>query len=237
MMASEWFYTLDGKEKSGPVSSAQLQALVRYGHLLPTDLVWKEGMAWWTPASKVNGLFPSPPALSALPPIPQKGQGEEERRVAPSPKKRQALRAVPEQARLADEEDEFVRPSKRKKSQPSVPVWLWLAGIPLLGLLLLCGGGLWMISGLLGGGELTQANFDKLETGMSEKEVENILGKGETYLDVSSPGMDVGSLRIPGSSMSGKKWESGKPGQLGYKLIVVTFKDGKLNGKVRVGLR
>ena len=53
LMASEWLYTRDGKTKSGPVSSAQLKALVRSGQLLPTDMVRKAGMAQWTPVAQV----------------------------------------------------------------------------------------------------------------------------------------------------------------------------------------
>ena len=53
------FYTRDGKGKSGPISSAQLQALAKSGQLQPADMVWKEGMAKWTPASKIKGLFSS----------------------------------------------------------------------------------------------------------------------------------------------------------------------------------
>ena len=58
-MASEWFYANDSKKKSGPVSTAQLQALARSGQLQPADLVWRDGMAQWTSASKINGLFPA----------------------------------------------------------------------------------------------------------------------------------------------------------------------------------
>ena len=78
-MASEWFYTRDGKTKSGPVSSAQLKALVRSGRLLPTDVVWRPGMCRWIPASGVKGLFSSasaaakPPPLA--PPVPTKNGG------------------------------------------------------------------------------------------------------------------------------------------------------------------
>jgi hypothetical protein len=73
-MASEWFYTRDGKTKIGPVSSAQLQALANSGQLLPTDLVWKEGMARWTAASNINGLFSwaaDPAPTSKQPQAPQ----------------------------------------------------------------------------------------------------------------------------------------------------------------------
>ena len=44
-MASEWFYTRDGKTKIGPVSSVQLQALAKSGQFRPTDMLWREGMA------------------------------------------------------------------------------------------------------------------------------------------------------------------------------------------------
>jgi hypothetical protein len=68
-MSSAWFYSGDGKGKMGPVSSAQLQALAREGQIKPADLVWKEGMAQWTPGSKINGLFPAgSAAFKASPP-------------------------------------------------------------------------------------------------------------------------------------------------------------------------
>src|SRR5438105_9708654 len=68
-MSPGWFYTRDGKSKSGPFSSAQLQALARSGQLQPTDMLWKEGMARWLPAREIKGLFSSisttahPPAV------------------------------------------------------------------------------------------------------------------------------------------------------------------------------
>src|SRR5262249_30041659 len=64
-MASEWFYTRDGKSKAGPVSSAQLQALAKSEQLLPTDMVWKKDLVKWIPASTIKGLFPSRPCVSA----------------------------------------------------------------------------------------------------------------------------------------------------------------------------
>ena len=53
-MAAEWFYTSDGKGKSGPVSSGQLKALAKARKLKPTDKVWKEGMAQWVSASTIK---------------------------------------------------------------------------------------------------------------------------------------------------------------------------------------
>lgn len=72
-MTEEWFYSRDGQE-SGPVSSQQLKQLVTDGQLLPTDLVWRNGMKEWAAASHLKGLFVSatPAAeVKILPPRPQ----------------------------------------------------------------------------------------------------------------------------------------------------------------------
>jgi uncharacterized protein (TIGR03067 family) len=74
-MANQWYYSKNG-DKCGPVTSAELKALAGAGKLLPTDLVWKEGISSWKPAGKVNGLFPAAPMAiplfaAAPPPIRQ----------------------------------------------------------------------------------------------------------------------------------------------------------------------
>src|SRR5579884_1876512 len=60
-----WFYLLSGK-RHGPVSEADLERLASSGQLQPTDLIWKQGMAGWVPASTVDGILPptapAPPA-------------------------------------------------------------------------------------------------------------------------------------------------------------------------------
>lgn len=61
-MASAWYYTRDGKHKEGPVSSPQLRELAQSRILLPTDMIWKEGMAKWVPARDFTQLFDGPPA-------------------------------------------------------------------------------------------------------------------------------------------------------------------------------
>ncbi len=69
--AAPWYFTRDGK-RFGPYTAAQLNQYAGSGQLLPTDLVWKEGMEGWKPASTVKGLFaaqqpPSKPAPLAHP--------------------------------------------------------------------------------------------------------------------------------------------------------------------------
>ena len=58
-MANQWYYSKNGNQ-CGPVAAAELKALAVAGKLLPTDLVWKDGMASWQPAGKVKGLFRTP---------------------------------------------------------------------------------------------------------------------------------------------------------------------------------
>jgi hypothetical protein len=56
-MANEWFYTQNGQQAPAPVSAAELKRLATVGQLLPTDMVWREGMANWVPASSIKDLF------------------------------------------------------------------------------------------------------------------------------------------------------------------------------------
>ncbi len=74
-MANEWFYTRDGQPSQAPATSAQLQQLATGGQLLPTDMVWREGMANWAPASSIKGLFATPKAAAEpVPAVEQPGR-------------------------------------------------------------------------------------------------------------------------------------------------------------------
>jgi hypothetical protein len=56
-MADEWYYTNQGQQM-GPVTTSQLKELAATQRLQPTDLVWREGLPKWVPASTAKGLFP-----------------------------------------------------------------------------------------------------------------------------------------------------------------------------------
>jgi len=47
-----WYYSKNG-EQMGPVSQEELFAKTRGGEILPSDLIWREGMADWMPLSRV----------------------------------------------------------------------------------------------------------------------------------------------------------------------------------------
>lgn len=56
-MASQWFVIREGQQQ-GPFDSSQLKAMAAEGNLVPGDMVWKEGIQDWVPASRLSGLFP-----------------------------------------------------------------------------------------------------------------------------------------------------------------------------------
>lgn len=53
---AEWYY-LKGREQFGPVRSRDLRQIADNGQVLPTDLVWREGLPRWVNASQLKGLF------------------------------------------------------------------------------------------------------------------------------------------------------------------------------------
>jgi len=86
-----WWYA-KGDQRQGPFTAAELKALVASGQVAPTDMVWKEGLANWVPASSVNGLFTSS-GSEAPPPLPSTGSSTHG---GPAPKRKVhgALKAV-----------------------------------------------------------------------------------------------------------------------------------------------
>lgn len=62
----QWYLAREGKQ-FGPLSDAELNKFIELGHLLPTDLVWREGFSEWRPAPSV---FPPRAANPAPAPAP-----------------------------------------------------------------------------------------------------------------------------------------------------------------------
>lgn len=76
---TQWWYVKEG-QRIGPISANELKSLAAEGQLRPSDMVWKEGLENWLPASSVKGLIqtdsvghppplPSNSGIPALPPI------------------------------------------------------------------------------------------------------------------------------------------------------------------------
>ena len=57
MAEDKWYYEAQG-ERCGPVPFKELQQLVASERVQPESLTWKRGMAEWSPAGQIDGLFP-----------------------------------------------------------------------------------------------------------------------------------------------------------------------------------
>ena len=77
-----WYYSRDGVERVGPVSSHELRALAEQCVVTPESQVWREGMPRWERAEKVRGLFPAVGAASLPPMLPSVGVPTNEPRAA-----------------------------------------------------------------------------------------------------------------------------------------------------------
>jgi hypothetical protein len=125
-MASNWFYAKQGQQ-IGPVSSGQLRELARAGHVLPTDLVWKQGMASWVPGGSLPDLFPQGAAQFPAPPAPQ-----------------QAVAAIPAQVAPASYPPQGVWPGNDSRNAAAKPwhktMWFRLTCVAVGVMILLCGG-------------------------------------------------------------------------------------------------
>jgi uncharacterized RDD family membrane protein YckC len=66
-MADQWYVGRNG-QKAGPYSTEQLRRMAAAGQLVPSDLLWKQGLETWVPCSNVKGLLPTGPG-GTLPPL------------------------------------------------------------------------------------------------------------------------------------------------------------------------
>ena len=80
--------------------------------------------------------------------------------------------------------------------------------------------------------KVTQENFERIAEGMSQREVEKILGKGEKEEGAVGTGFDRSGFSTESKPppMSVYHWKEGS------KEIVITLKDGKVLTKVGAGL-
>src|ERR1700689_5454871 len=59
----EWFYA-QNNQQHGPVTAEALVSMLQQGHVQPGDLVWREGMPTWQPASTVPELAAATPGVN-----------------------------------------------------------------------------------------------------------------------------------------------------------------------------
>jgi hypothetical protein len=109
-MTDLWYYTSNGQQQE-PVSAGELKRLASSGTLRPTDLVWKDGMAEWTAAGTVKGLYSVGTSGAA--------EGYTERsRPAAAPPAAEEAKARPRRRPVDDEDDE--NPDERPRRRRAV---------------------------------------------------------------------------------------------------------------------
>jgi len=62
----QWYYSKNGVQL-GPVGQAELRAKIATGEVSPAELVWRDGMADWVPASQVPELTGQAATATAMP--------------------------------------------------------------------------------------------------------------------------------------------------------------------------
>jgi hypothetical protein len=82
-MAGDWFLARAGQQTLGPVSAQQLKQMGAAGEIQATDLVWRPGMAKWTPAAQVKGLLTGSGEMPSAPPGPVGAQEVDWRTAGP----------------------------------------------------------------------------------------------------------------------------------------------------------
>jgi hypothetical protein len=178
-MANEWYYTKQKKQR-GPVSEEDLRELAASGELAPTDKVWKKGMEKWVAADTIKGLF---------------GGGSGDRPAAKSGTTKKSAPAEGNGAGdaldISDDDGEVVKKPPPKKG--GVPVWVWIGG-GVLALMFVCCGvggvGFAVFGGGLGIGLVSPSmdNLGKVKKGMTLKQVEALIGKGDFLVAWEMPG-------------------------------------------------
>lgn len=70
---NNWYYSLDGQNRIGPIPENELKKLITQGNLNGQTFVWQEGMAEWTSALNIDRLFSEnspPPSIDSSTPLP-----------------------------------------------------------------------------------------------------------------------------------------------------------------------
>jgi hypothetical protein len=81
-----------------------------------------------------------------------------------------------------------------------------------------------------GGSKLTLANYERVQPGMSVREVERILGKGREQASSQVPSFSVGGYSSPAISGKVLTWQEGQ------KTVCITFTNDQVSVKAQFGL-
>jgi hypothetical protein len=139
MLMEEWYYA-DNGQQMGPVSTSELRALLAKGVVKSSDLVWRDGLSNWIPASQTRELCAVAPAA----PAPRPGGA-----AAPSPAKRRYDQTSPARAQSPfddnpprdpwDDRPIRRRPPPGMSTAAKVVIFGGIAAVLLMGFVVLVG--------------------------------------------------------------------------------------------------
>jgi GYF domain 2 len=128
--AMNWYVGRDGQQY-GPVADTAFRGMVETGQVLPTDLVWCDGMPNWVPASALPRQQPQPTPEPVTQPIAASRTASQPAaqattdaiahatQLATSPRPQQTAQQSAQQTRAASPEPSTRK--SRKSSKPAVP--------------------------------------------------------------------------------------------------------------------
>lgn len=128
-MSDAIWYFADGDEERGPVTEAQIRALIGTGNLKADDLVWREGMEDWAPADTVPGLFAKEPAA---PPVESPASSSTPSKKRKAKTEEPDARAPTDRARIPSVSIDFSKAVDRFKSSGSSGLPLFVTGFILV---------------------------------------------------------------------------------------------------------
>jgi hypothetical protein len=119
-MTEDWYYAHDAQQM-GPVSTLALRDMLANGTVKLSDLVWRDGMSNWVPASESRELWPTPPSAVATGSAPRPGG---EAPPAPAQRRYDEATPAPAQRRYHDLQPrdrwDARRPLRRQPSPPGM---------------------------------------------------------------------------------------------------------------------
>ncbi|HWT16410.1 MAG TPA: RDD family protein [Patescibacteria group bacterium] len=80
---TDWYYADATNQRQGPLSAEALATLHAQGGLRPETLVWREGLAAWTPWRQVMHEVVSPTVAAGAPPVPPPATSDDASPYAP----------------------------------------------------------------------------------------------------------------------------------------------------------
>lgn len=119
-MDAVWYYAVNGAQ-SGPLTLAELRAALAAGKLSASDLVWKDGMADWTPARSVPELATAPPPPPRAVPRPPQPTSDDSYGVEAAPARPVAARPIDPEPLPLDDEPPKKKPKRKYRDEDDAP--------------------------------------------------------------------------------------------------------------------